>query len=123
VLVTVGFAAPAEAGPIYQPRCYDTLCLVRDVVPGTPSYNVLAWSRYDVGPTPYYISVFDTYTGELLALCGSGTSCLSPFFGEQTVEVNGCVHLIAYIGGFPETMPPAPVLQTSAIFTWCLPGG
>ena len=34
-----------------------------------------ASSAYDVGPTPYYIEIFDQTTGARVAICGSGTSC------------------------------------------------
>jgi len=112
-------ASPAAAGPIYQPRCYDTLCLGGYA---SSSYQ-LAWSRYDVGPTPYYITIFDTRSGELMAICGSGTSCQAPIFGNLTLETSGCLTFVAYIGGWSATMPPAPVIQTSAIYQWCTPGG
>jgi len=127
--VAVGSPAfAARSGVVYQPHCYDTLCLSTDRAPrpggGTigPDFLV-AWSRYDVGPTPYYISIFDTYSGERLGVCGWGTSCQAPLFGTQTVEQDLCLTFIAYIGGPSASMPPEPVQQTSATFTWCQPGG
>jgi hypothetical protein len=119
LLGSVVVGGPASAGSIYQPRCYDTLCLGTDTAYG----YVLAWSRYDVGPTPYYITIFDTYSGELLGLCGSGTSCRAPMFTDRTVEQSGCLYFVAYIGGWSATMPPTPILQTSATYRWCQPGG
>jgi hypothetical protein len=122
-LGSVAVRAPAFAarsGGTYQPHCYDTLCLGQQ---SAPAYSLLAWSRYDVGPTPYYISIFDTHSGERLAVCGQGTSCQASMFGALTVELSGCLYFVAYIGGLSASMPPAPVLQTSATFRWCQPGG
>jgi hypothetical protein len=122
-LASVALGVPASAarsGGTYQPHCYDTLCLGQE---SAPAYSLLAWSRYDVGPTPYYISIFDTYSGERLGVCGQGTSCQASMFGALTEERSGCLYFVAYIGGLSASMPPAPVLQTSATFRWCQPGG
>jgi hypothetical protein len=100
-------AAAAPSDTIYHPHCYDTLCLVYDG-------QLIAWSRYDVGPTPYYISIFGADTGERLAVCASGTQCSAPAY------VGYCATYIAYIGGFPSSTPPAPVLQTSAVLGRCI---
>jgi len=122
-LGAVAVGAPASAVPsggIYQPHCYDTLCLGVDRVTdrvGNPVDVLLAWSRYDVGPTPYYISIFDSYSGERLGLCAWGTSCRSSLGFER----KGCSWFYAYIGGSGESRPPAPVLQMSAELTYCPP--
>ena len=107
-------AAAAPSDVVYHPHCYDTLCLVYNLVP----YQLTAWSRYDVGPTPYYISIFNAETGERLSVCGSGTQCSS----GPTLDI-GCYNYIAYIGGLSVSMPPAPVLQTSDLLFRCTGAG
>jgi hypothetical protein len=117
--VAAGAPAAAAAGdPYYQPRCYNTLCLVYNYQP----FKLTAWSLYDVGPTPYYISVFDVATGERLGVCGFGTECTTSPFGALTLGGN-CFTYIAYIGGPAATMPPAPVLRTSAVLQHCFGAG
>jgi len=105
------FAVPASAagGPIYQPPCYQTLCLgFGDPSPGFPFGPLTAWSRLDVSFTPYYITIFETNSGRLLVACGYGTECTSN-------PPTPCTGYVAYIGGVGASMPPAPVVQTSAI--------
>jgi hypothetical protein len=39
------------------------------------SGTVTATSTVNVGPTPYYIDLYDVDSGALLASCGFGTTC------------------------------------------------
>jgi hypothetical protein len=39
------------------------------------SVTVTATTNADVGPTPYYITIYSETTGAELAVCGSGTTC------------------------------------------------
>lgn len=39
------------------------------------SATVTATTNADVGPTPYYITIYSETTGAELAICGSGTTC------------------------------------------------
>ena len=39
------------------------------------SVTLTATANTDVGPTPYYISIYDETTGAELASCGSGITC------------------------------------------------
>ena len=41
---------------------------------GTP-VTLTATANTDVGPTPYYITIYDESTGAELAVCGSGITC------------------------------------------------
>lgn len=43
-------------------------------VPGRP-VTLTATANADVGPTPYYISIYDETSGTEVALCGFGTTC------------------------------------------------
>jgi hypothetical protein len=115
----VALAAPAQAGPpITTPvgsHCYYTICFYQT----TPGGNVVeASSLFDVGPTPYYRSIWDKTTGTRIALCGTGTACTSaPIY----LGYNVCHEYIAYQGGSGATMPPAPVQYTSTTVWVCGP--
>ena len=39
------------------------------------SVTITATTNADVGPTPYYITIYSETTGAELAICGSGTTC------------------------------------------------
>jgi len=39
---------------------------------------VTATTTADVGPSPFYIEIFDTTTATLVKACGLGTSCAAP---------------------------------------------
>ncbi|HEY6277650.1 MAG TPA: hypothetical protein VIX86_15100 [Streptosporangiaceae bacterium] len=39
------------------------------------SVTLTATTNTDVGPTPYYITIYSETTGAELAVCGSGTTC------------------------------------------------
>jgi hypothetical protein len=119
-LGTAPLAAPASAGPIdqiYQPRCEYNLCLtLGETRPHNDNgANLTAWSLYDVGPTPYFILIYEVESGELYRACGSGTDCY------QGIGTLGCRHFIAYIGRWSATMPPLDVIRTSPVVRH--PGG
>lgn len=70
-----------------------------------------AYSTIDVGPTPYYISIFNITTRQRLALCGFGTTCTTgPGMGAP---VNTIYNYTAFIGSTSLTIPPNPVQSTS----------
>jgi hypothetical protein len=120
-VVGVGAPTPAAAGDTYTPRCY-YLCLVFN--PSAPNVyaSITAYTyRYDVGPTPYYISIFNHQTGELLATCGTGSTCRTEnLFGW---DPDWCITYVAYIGGAPYQMPPEPVQMTSNTLERCFGAG
>lgn len=106
-------AAPAGGISLDGP-CYRNLCLYEE-----GDRSLTAWSLWDVGPTPYYITVFNQTTGALLARCGAGTSCTtSRYIGAP---LGRCYTYVAFIGGFGGSLPPNPVQRTSATFTRCNP--
>ena len=76
-----------------------------------PWYNqdshIYATSAWDVGPTPHYIQIYDTTTGERVAVCGTGTMCV------HTMSGRGWHDFIAYVGSFSLTYPPPNVQSTS----------
>jgi hypothetical protein len=107
-------AAAADPGtgvttPVRPVPCYlgSRVCL------DETAYNqgFTAWSFYDVGPTPYYYSVWNMSTRTLLARCGSGTECST---GQHGYPGPGqCYDYIAYVGSAGGTMPPTPVIRAS----------
>lgn len=67
------------------------------------SVTITATEDYDVGPSPYYIRIFDTTTGSQLAVCGSGKSCSAAAnFGMATTH-KYAAYLTAYNATFPVT--------------------
>ncbi|HST67531.1 MAG TPA: hypothetical protein VLM05_20340 [Mycobacteriales bacterium] len=105
-------ATPAAAGtgfPIYTVPCYSgsNVCLYET------AYNqgFTAFALYDVGPTPYYYSVWNMSTRTLLARCGSGMECST---GPRGYPGPGqCYDYIAYVGSAGGVMPPTPVIRAS----------
>lgn len=77
-------------------------------------YSTLtATANADVGPTPYYISIYDQTAGSYLAICGSGTSCAS-----SVTQPTAATHtFIAYVSGYPTSYPPAGIVATSPTVT------
>jgi hypothetical protein len=73
-------------------------------------YSTLtATANGDVGPTPYYIRLYDVYHSTYLATCGFGTTCTFPV--TQTIPVWG--QYIAVIGGGAGTYPPDNMVAQS----------
>jgi hypothetical protein len=56
--------------------------------------TVTATTNADVGPTPYYITIYSETTGAELAVCGTGTTC-SGTFSQGTP---GTQELEAFVG-------------------------
>lgn len=54
------------------------------------SVTLTATTNTDVGPTPYYITIYSETTGAELTICGSGITCTATVaqstFGDQTFE-------------------------------------
>jgi hypothetical protein len=76
------------------------------------SETVTAFANGNVGPTPYYIEIFNESTGSLLAVCASGTTCsvvFTPSYGGSS--------LVAFISGYSAAFPPPVVAATSNVIT------
>jgi hypothetical protein len=74
--------------------------------------TVTATANANVGPTPYYIEIFDENTGSRLAVCGSGTTCSASF----TPSLYGS-DLVAFISGSGATLPPLGIVASSNVVT------
>lgn len=75
------------------------------------SETVTANANGDVGPTPYYIEIFNE-NGTRLAVCGVGSSCsatITPGYGGS--------HLVAFISGYSTAFPPSGIVASSNVAT------
>ena len=70
------------------------------------SATILATANIDVGPTPYYIEIFDTYSGTRVGYCPSGSTCLGTY-------QCGSIGLTAFISSASTTIPPANTQSSS----------
>jgi hypothetical protein len=98
---TVTLTGPAEIGNGQGPATYT------------------ATANQDVGPTPYWIEIFDETTGTELtnSNCGSGTTCQVLF----TPSVNGD-DLVAFVSSNSSALPPAGTQASSNVLhTFQLP--
>jgi len=71
-----------------------------------------AYASQNVGPTLYWIEIFDETTGTLLGDCGSGTQCSVSFTPALTGD-----HLVAFVSGLDSALPPEETQASSAIVT------
>ena len=69
-------------------------------------YEAVARTNRDVGPTPYFITIYNVITGDQLAMCGSGRECRLP---SPPCRAN----LVAFVGGAQSSLPP-PDTQASS---------
>jgi len=72
--------------------------------------TLTASANEDVGPTPFYIEIFDRTTGANVALCGFGTTCST----NVTQSASTVRSYIAYISSLGFSNPPPDVRATSA---------
>jgi hypothetical protein len=113
----VGLAAPAQAD-VYNV----SLSASATSVPVGSTVTLTAYTSTDVGPTPYYIEIFDQSalpTPKLLVSCGSGTSC------SVSVSQNapGSHTYIAFVSSSSSSYPPPNIQSTSntVTVTWTPP--
>jgi hypothetical protein len=76
------------------------------------SVTVTATSSVDVGPTPYYIEIFDDDTGTQLAVCGFGTTCSTSYTPSFTGS-----HLVAFITTLTSSIQLAGIQASSNVVT------
>lgn len=80
-------------------------------------YSTLtATANADVGPTPYYLSIYDFTAASYVAICASGTTC-----SASVTQPNAATHTYqAYVSSYPSGNPPANVQASSSYVsvTW-----
>ena len=108
-------AAPASAQPRQIFTFLDLAASANYVLVGGTATLTATYST-DVGPTPYYIEIFDHTTGTLLAACGSGTVCTASVQIIQSCHTVSRTY-IAYISEYSTTDPPPVSVATSNLWT------
>jgi hypothetical protein len=78
--------------------------------------TLTASASFDVGPTPYYIEIFDQTSGMLVKACGFGTVCTAPVQIIQSCHTVSHTY-IAYIADYSTTAPPPGIVATSNPWT------
>ena len=78
--------------------------------PSRSTRTLTAYSNVNVGPTPYYIEIFNLRTGARIAICGSGTTCTA------TVSLAfGRTDFAAFTSSNSTTLPPLNTQASSNI--------
>jgi hypothetical protein len=75
--------------------------------------HVVATANQDVGPTPYWIEIYDNSTGLFLHRCGFGSTCAFDAFSTSPSFRN----FVAYISSYGTSFPPPNVQATSSVAT------
>jgi hypothetical protein len=99
----------AASGGVFVSWITLSLAVSPTSLPAGNSATAVATSSVDVGPTPFYIEIFDETTGVAIAACGSGTVCV----GSETRGTTGQDFLVAYVSLFSLTLPPVDIRATS----------
>lgn len=97
-----------------------TLGASQSTLPLSGLTTLTANTSSDVGPSPFYIEIFDTTTSTRLTVCGFGTSC-----SVTTSQAVATTHkFVAYVSGYSTTLPPASTIATSnpVYVTWSSTG-
>lgn len=78
--------------------------------------HLVATTDTDVGPTPFYIEIYDHTTGVRLTACGFGTTCST----WVTQSVATTHQFVAYVSLWSTANPPSGVQATSntSFVTW-----
>lgn len=74
------------------------------------SATATATSNINVGPTPYWIQIFNQNTGARIAVCGSGTTCSATF----TPAIGG-TNLVAFVSSYSTTYLPGNIQASSNV--------
>jgi hypothetical protein len=64
------------------------------VANGSPG-TYTATTNADVGPTPYYIEIFDATTNTELAICGWGTTCSATYASSSDLQLHTIVAFVS----------------------------
>lgn len=73
------------------------------------SSTVTATTTQDIGPSPFYMEIFDTTTGTFLKSCGYGTSC-----SVAVSQAAATTHTFqAFLSSYSTALPPAGLQETT----------
>lgn len=99
---------------------YLTMSASPTTLPVGSSTTLTVNASYDVGPSPFYIEIFDSTTGTLLKSCGTGTVC-----SVQATESTAGTHTYqAFLSQYGATFPPTGIQESPATqyVTWTSSG-
>jgi hypothetical protein len=101
--------APPGLGPLAFDQRQDSL-------PVGFQDSLSAMTSADVGPTPYFVQIWDLTAGTLVATCGSGTNCV----GGTSLGVAGTHAFVATVANYGASFPPPGIqLMSETLFiTW-----
>jgi hypothetical protein len=116
--VAMGSALPAKprrasADPALDGAWTVSLSASPTVLWPTQYATLIATANMDVGPTPYYIRIYDTIQQQYVGSCGSGTVCSVPV----TNNVPTVLTFYAVVSDASQTFPPAVELARSGLVT------
>lgn len=78
-------------------------------------YSTLtAMTNQDVGPTPFYLSIYDSTSRTFIAICGTGTTCS---VSVTHAKASGRYYY-AYVSNFPTSFPPHGTQASTPIGVW-----
>lgn len=72
--------------------------------------TVTATANQNVGPTPYYIEIFDELTGRMIGDCASGTTCSISYAPSGAGS-----ELVAFVSPSSTALPPAGAVASSNV--------
>lgn len=77
---------------------------------GGSSRTLTATTNVNVGPTPYYIQIFNLRSGNRIAICGVGTTC-----STNVSLALGRTDFVAFISSSSTTIPPLNTQASSKV--------
>ena len=107
----------AMLGLIDVPPYIATFTVPSHTIAVSATTTVTATTDRDIGPTPYFIQIFDATTGANLSWCGYGTSCTATI--SQSVPTTHAI--VAYVASVvTDTLPPSGIASATAkmFVTW-----
>jgi hypothetical protein len=79
---------------------------------GNFGQSLTAVANRDVGPTPYWIEIFNADSGQRVGLCGSGTVCTTRIPASCSGQ-----HMVAFVSASTPTFLPQNIQASSATVT------
>jgi hypothetical protein len=123
LVVTAAAATPASAAvarpglPQNPARVTVSLSASETTLDFGDATTLTATANEDVGPTPYWIEIFDVSTGNLLAACGSGTTCTATSQVDAPIPhtVSMTQEYVAYVSTYAATLPTTGIQAASPV--------
>jgi hypothetical protein len=115
--VLAGTALPASASPLWFPPPVTTVTLAANptTLPTGQTTTLIATADIDVGPTPYWIQIFDESTQTLICAAPSGTTCTT----TQTEAAVDTQTYVAYVAEYdPNGTLPPPDIQAQSVWSY-----